>query len=294
MLLKKYKYKYRIIIIILFTVVGASINAIGVKYFMRPMKLVPLGATGTAFSIEQLGAKYLNLNLPYYYVYFVINIAIEIWAFFKLSRSLVIKSILYVVTFTLVSNFLPIGEWSHDTFVTTIAGGALNAIGNIMVLMVGGTAAGYTVIGLYLSRKLKKPMVGVVNTVSDVVNMGSLLPVIGIEVIILSLIASAVNSILIDKYHNQSNYVTLFIVTKYPNLFTSYANESLKRSATILESKGSYSRDDNYTVMLTLSKYRFSSVKKEVSKIDPNAHITIYNVNQIIGNMKSKIGKSIF
>lgn len=293
-LLNKLKFKYKIIIIILLTSLGAALNAIGVKYFMRPLHLVPLGATGSAFAVEQIALKLFNINIPYYYVYFVINIAVETWAFFKLSKSLVLTSILYVVIFTITSWIIPQIQITDDKFVNVVSGGMLNAIGNVLVLMVGGTAAGYTVIGLHLGKKLKKPMVGVVNTIGDILNMSILVFIFGVEVVILSLIASAINSIVIDKYHNQSNFVTLNIVTKNPNLFTSYANSKLKRTTTILKSTGSYTYEDNYTVVMTLSKYKFSSVKKDLSLIDPNAHITIYNVQQIIGNMKSTIGKSIF
>lgn len=293
-MLKKFKIKYRILIIILFTTLGAALNAVGVKYFMRPIHLIPLGATGTGFAIEQVGLKLFKVNIPYYYAYFLINLVVETWAFFKLSKTLVITSMLYVLVFTVVSWLIPEIHITKDTFVNVVAGGMLNAIGNVLVLMVGGTAAGYTVIGLYLGKKFKKPMVGVVNTTSDIINMGVLSLFFGIEVVILSAIASAINSIVIDKYHNQSKFVTLNIVTKNPNVFTSYATSKLKRTATLMKSVGSYSQEENYTVVLTISKYKFSMVKRELSLLDPKAHITIYNVDQIIGNMKSTIGKSIF
>lgn len=289
----KLKYKYRLIWIALLTIVGAAINAFGVKVFMRPMHLVPLGATGTAVVFEQIAKRFFNWNLSYIYLYFIINFIVAIWAYFKISKHLVYKSFLYVIAFTITSWVLPDFTLSNDKFINTVSGAMCNAIGNLFVMFVGGTAAGYNFIGLYLSSKYKKSMVGTVNTTNDIFSISIISMFFGVEKGIMSVIASVLNSFIIDKFHNQSNYVSLFIVTKKPNLFTHYATEKLNRSATLIDSIGSYSQTENTTLILTISKYKFSAVKRDLTKIDPNAHITIYNVSQIIGNMKSKVGKSV-
>lgn len=291
--MKNFKQKYRMLWILFFTVLGAAINAYGVKVFMRPMHLVPLGATGTAVVIEQLSKKFLNLNVSYIYSYFVINFIVATWAYFKISKHLVIKSFVYVIAFTITSWLVPDQLITNDKFINTVSGAMCNAIGNLFVMFVGGTAAGYNFIGLFLSAKFKKSMVGTVNTTNDIFSISIISMFFGLERGIMSVIASVLNSFIIDKFHNQSNYVSLFIVTKKPNLFTSYATEKLKRSATIIDSIGSYTQNENSTLILTISKYKFGMVKKELSQIDPNAHITIYKVEQIIGNMKSKIGQSV-
>lgn len=290
--LNKIKFKYRIWLILFLCIIAGAINALGVKLFMKSLNLVPLGSTGTSVVFEKLLKVFFNVKIPYYYFYFLLNISICIWSYYKLSKSLVYKSILYVMSFTIVSTIIPEYVITKDKFVNIMTGGSLNAISNIIVLYVGGTSAGYTLIGLFVSKKVKKSVVGATNTLGDIVDMSIMIFFNGVENIIMSILASVVCLLIVDRFHSQSNYISLFIVTKNPTLFITYASQKLKRSATIINSTGSYSLEKNKTVMLTISKQNFGLVKKELMAIDPKAYITIYNVNQIIGNMKSKVGKS--
>lgn len=290
--LKKMKKKYRIWIIILFCLLGGAINAVGVKWFMKPANLIPLGSTGTAVAIESIIKKISNFDIPYFYVYFVLNMSLAFWAYFNLSKSLVVKSIVYIFGFTLASNFVPQIKITDQSYIQVIAGGTFNALSSLTVMFVGGTAAGYSFIGLYLSKIKNKPLVGVANTMGDFINMSIMLLFNGLEKVIMSLIASVVSQLIVDKLYNQSNYVSIHIVTKNPNLFVNYASSKLKRSSTLLKSKGSYNYEDNVTVVITISKFKFGMVKKELTQIDPSAYITIYNVNQVLGNVSSKVGVS--
>lgn len=180
----------------------------------------------------------------------------------------------------------------NDTTLHIISAGLCNGFSNVILLFVGGSTAGYNFIGLYISKKIKKSYVGTFNLItnSTMIFIASL--IFGYERAIMSLVTAIINSIIIDKYHNQSKYVSLFIVTKKQNLFTEYINEKLQRSATCFDSIGSYTRESNKTIILTVSKHKFGAIKRDLKLIDPKAHITIFKVEQILGNMKSKIGES--
>lgn len=290
--MSNFSLKHRKKLIYLILIIAAFINAFGVKIFMKPMHTIPVGVTGLSVIIEQLFEKYLNIKFQYYYVYFVLNSSLALWAYFFVSKQVAIKSVLYIITFTLVSTFLPKFVITNDKFLNIVSGGFCNGFSNVILLFVGGSAAGFNFIGIYLSKKLQRSFVGQFNLITNSIIIGVATIIYGLERGIMSLITTIINSSIIDRYHQQSNFVSLFIVTKKPNLFTEYATEKLKRSSTIIDSIGSYSQTENNTVILTISKQKFGMVKKELSIIDPDAHITIFNVHQIIGNMKSKVGQS--
>lgn len=289
---ENFKLRHKKIIIPLILVLAAIINAFGVKIFMKPMHTIPVGVTGLAVIIEQLIERYLHFKFEYFYIYFVLNSSLALWAYFFVSKQVAIKSVLYIVTFTIVSTLLPKFVVTHDKFINIVSGGFCNGFSNVILLYVGGTAAGFNFIGVYLSRKLQRSFVGQFNLITNSTIIAVATFIFGMERGIMSFITTVINSTIIDRYHRQSNYVSLFIVTKKPNLFSVYATEKLKRSATILNSVGSYSQTENNTVILTISKQKLTLVKKELVKIDPQAHITMFEVSQIIGNMKSKVGQS--
>lgn len=280
------------VIIWLIIIFSAFVNAFGVKIFMKPLHAIPVGISGLAVLIEQVFEKFLNFKFEYYYIYLVMNVVLALWGWFFVSKSLVKKSALYIISFTIISRLLPEFSVSHDYFINIVSGAICNSMSNVILLYVGSSAAGFNFIGLFLSKKLQKGVVGKTNFTinSTVISIAGLL--FGLERAIISFITVMINSAIIDRFHNQANYVTLFIVTKKPNLFTEYATEHLKRTATILDSVGSYSQEKNYTILLTISKFRFGHLKKEISHIDKDAYITILSANQVIGNMKSKVGLS--
>ena len=82
------------------------------------------------------------------------------------------------------------------------------------------------------------------------------------------------------------------IVTNKPNLILEYATEGLKRTGTYFDSVGSYSRKENKTIFISISKVDYKRVLKEIKKIDEKSHTTVLKVKEISGNMKSLIGKS--
>lgn len=291
MINKRFKYIFKPIIIITIVIISALINAFGVKNFMHPMHLIPVGVPGLAIFLSKV-FSFFKINIPYYLLFLFINTSIGIWAYYKVSKNLVLKTILYIIMFTIFSKYIPVIYISKQPIVMVVGGAICNAVAGILLLFIGSSAGGYNFIGLYISKKKSKSYVGITNSILNYIVILLSIFLYSIEVAILSLIASTINAYLIDKFHNQSNYVSLFIVTKNPGVFSTYAVERLNRTATIIESKGSYSMSDNKTIILTLSKHKFGILKKELMQLDSEAHITIYNVNQIIGNMKSKIGKS--
>lgn len=286
------KKQLRYPLIFLLIILAAFLNAFSVKVFMKPLKVIPVGITGTSVLIEQLSEKFFHFKFPYYYLYAILNLSLASWAWFFLSKSTVIKSLIYIIVFFVTSRFVPDINLTNDQTLRIISGGLFNGFSNVILLFIGGSTAGYNFIGLYLSKKAKKSLVGSVNLWTNSVMIVIAGLIFGYERAIMSFVTALINSFLIDRYHNQSKFVSLFIVTNKPNLFTSYATEKLHRSATIISSVGSYSQQKNTTLILTLTKHKLGSVKRDLKNIDPNCHITIYNVNQIVGNMKSQVGES--
>lgn len=290
--LKRFAHRHANPIISIIVIFAACLNAFGVKVFMHPLNTIPAGTTGVSVLFSQLMEKFLHLKFEYYIVYLILNLVIAIWGWIFVSKALVKRSLLFIVTFTIVSKFLPTYFISDDKFVNIVSGGICNGVSNAILLFVGASSGGFDFLGLYLSKLKKKSYMGIVNMSINVSIISIAALIFGFERGIMSIIIVFINSSIIDRYHNQSNYVTLLIVTNKPNLFTEYCTERMKRTATIINSVGSYSQKPNFTIVTTMSKYKFAKVKKELLKVDPKAHITILNVNQVIGNMKSFVGKS--
>lgn len=173
-----------------------------------------------------------------------------------------------------------------------MSGAVSNAVSSIILIYVGSSVGGFNIVGLYFSRKYNKGLIGVVNNITNTIIIVSFIFIATLETGIASLIIAIISSIIVDRYHNQSNYLMLMIVTNNPKPIMEYSTEKLNRTGTLFNSIGSYTRNNNKTYMLTISKVNYKSVLKDIRKLDKSAHITILKVYGIEGNMRSIIGES--
>ena len=290
-MIRKFVKKHKTAMLIILTVVAAVINAFSVKTFIRELHLVPLGVPGVAIILENM-LKSFGIKAPYYYIFFTINLSLLLWCYFKISKEVAYKSLLYVVIFTFVSSFLPKVYISEDKFINIMSGAICNAASSLILIYVGSSVGGFNIVGLYFSKKSNKSQIGTINNITNTVIIFTFAFVSRIETAIASLIIAIVSSIIVERYHQQSNYLLLMIVTNKPNLILEYATEGLKRTGTYFDSVGSYSRKENKTIFISISKVDYKRVLKEIKKIDEKSHTTVLKVKEISGNMKSLIDKS--
>ena len=277
---------------ILITILAALINAFAVKVFLKPLEIVPLGVPGASILIQKI-LQTLHITFEYYYIFLLINIVLGVWGWFIVSKQLVIKTFFYVLMFTLFSRFIPTIHISNDKLLLTIFAGVFNALTSSLLLYIGSSIGGFTMIGIYLSKKFNKNIVGKTNMFINFTIILIFSLYTSIESGMYSIILSYISSFLIDKWHRQSNYVTLLLITKKTNIITEYINSKVKRTGTIINSIGSYSREENNTIIVTLSKANLEFYINDLKKIDEKIYINILKTDSIIGNSKSDVGTSL-
>ena len=114
---------------IVYLVLGCSLMAVGTSFFLLPNQLSTGGFTGIATIF------YYLFNFPLGTVIFILNIPFFIWAFLKVGRRLIIKSIIGTA---LLSTFIDVFEklpaLTEDRFLACIYGGVFIGIGLAFLL----------------------------------------------------------------------------------------------------------------------------------------------------------------
>lgn len=273
--------------------ISAAINAIGTKLFLVPEKLLPSGTAGVATGLEHIIKFYTNLNIHYYYLFFLINVPIIIWAFTKLKKSIIYKTILNVCCFTIISLFLPTNlEISQQPYVNAISGGFLLGLSNIILLYVGASGTGLDLIGLHINAKYNKNIMGKINATFNAIMYITYIPFSSYDKAFMSFIATIINSLITDRFHINSRYVLLLIVTKKHVLVNEYIVEKAKRGDILIDSMGGYSQVESKTIITAISKHKFKQTIRNLKKIDENIYTIVLPTEKIIGKMKSKVGES--
>lgn len=277
-----------------FIVLSALTKAFVATNLLHPLKMLPAGTTGIAMLLDEVFEKFLKIKIGYWAYFFVINIPMALWAYKKVNKAVVVKTIVYVVVFTLISKYMPHIEISKDKILVTLLSGIGIGTHISLMLYIGGTTGGVDLIGMYVSKKLNSDAVGKANNINNL----TIFTIISwlhnsIELGILSFIGSFLASMVVEKYHMQSNFIILMIVTKEKNLVNKYITEKIQRTNVIIDSHRGYNLESDNTMFVTLPKYRLRSVIKNIKIIDKRANLLTIPVEGVHHKVRSSVGESM-
>lgn len=288
-------------IFLVFIITSAFIKAVVTSLLLHPLGMLPAGTTGVSVLLALIVKEYLHLPDFGYWTYFaIINLPLAIWAYKKVNKMVVVKTIVYIVVFTFVSKFVDFLvnnyhiTFSHDHFLVTLLAGIGIGTHISLMLYIGGTTGGVDLLGMYVSKKLNSDAVGKINNINNLI----IFTIVSIlknqsEIGILSFITSFLASMVVEKYHMQSNFILLMIVSKHKNSVNKYITEKLQRTNVIMKSQRGYDLESDNTMFITLPKYRLRQVISNVKTIDPDANLLSIPIERVHHKVRSSVGESM-
>lgn len=253
--------RYRIQIKNLFlAVAGCIIFAIGVNFFVTPHGMYNGGIFGFAQLIRSLVVDVFKLNISdnidlVGILYFLINVPILYLAWKKLGRPFFIRTLITI-----------------DVLTSVIIGGLLAGFGMGLVLTAGFCAGGQDVIGVYFSKVNPRLTVGKISLIVNVFVFALMAFRYDIEIVIYSLIYTAVLSVTVDRFHMQNIITTLMVVTKEEGI-DKMITSTRGRGVTVWDGYGSYSGDATKIIFAVVNKFEVNLLVKDIKKLDPRAFI---------------------
>ena len=287
--IKKNKWPY----FIMFTIASAIVKAFVAKSLLEPAHMLPAGTTGISMALNMILKSSFNIEIGYWWMFFAINAPILVWAYTRVNRKVVIKTIIYVVCFTIISKYMPVFHVSDNVILLTLLGGIGVGTHISLMLYIGGTTGGVDLIGMYVSKKYNSEAVSTVNNFNNIIIFTILGYIIDPERGILSFIGAFLASMVVEKYHMQSNFTMLMIVSKRKNSINQYCTEKLKRTNIMIESHRGYNVESDNTMFITLPKYRLNQVLKDIKSIDNEAYMISIPVERVHHKIRSAVGESM-
>ena len=260
--------------------IGCIIMAIGTALFLLPNQLSSGGFTGIATIF------YYLFKLPLGTVIFALNVPFFIWAFFKIGKKLIIKSILGT---TLLSIFIDIFEkvspLTNDRFLACIYGGIFIGFGLALVLKANASTGGTDLITCI--AKAYKPYISTSNIIVavDVIIIGlNVLFFKKIEIGLYSAISIYLMGKMIDIVFEGVNFTKMvYIISQKYDEISKEIDNKLKRGSTGIYSKGMYTNEEKTMLLCVCSRNEVAKLKQIATKIDPKAFIVISNARETWG-----------
>ena len=259
---------------------GCFIMAMGTSLFLLPNQLSSGGFSGIATIIYYLFEFPLGITIV------ILNIPFFIWAFFRLGKELLIKSLagtVLLATFIDILDKVPV--LTGDRFLSCIYGGVCIGIGLALVLKSGSSTGGTDLI-TYIVRSYKP----YVRTSNFIVIVDIIIVTLNvfffkkIEIGLYSAIAIYLYGKLIDIVFEGVNFTKMmFIISNKYKEISEEVGKRLERGSTAIYAKGMYTREKKMMLLCVASRGEIARIKQIATRLDPKAFIIVVNARETWG-----------
>lgn len=269
----------------------AMISALNYQLFIFPNKFAPAGLNGICTIIQYV------TNFRVGYMSLMVNIPLALLVYFKVSKPLALRSMVYVLTFSiglLVLDHVDLSRFQYATDTGTSAilgplvGGIINGTCTARLFRTSAYTGGTDfVAALIHKRHPNQSVIGLIFTMNVIVAVSSYFVYdYEIEPVILCILYSFASTTVSDRVmKNTRSAVRMEIVTDHPEMLSETITKRLRHSATVIPAKGMYSGQETNVVICIISRSQLA-VMSEIIGSMPHTFAVISQVSQVMGNFK--------
>lgn len=264
-------------------VLGAYLISLSINMFLLPHKMTTGGASGIATILYYLS------NIPMGITILAINLPLFVIAIIKLGKKFVIKTIFSTV---LLSVFLELFKYDQviqttqiDLLMSCIFGGIISGIGLSLTFKAGASSGGSDLLANIIYKLTKiQSLSKVLMGIEIVIISGVIICFKDINLGLYSIIALFISTKVIDViFDGIYNTKVATIITKKGDQIVESILSELGRGATITNSIGAHSGEENTTITCVITRNQIASLKQIIRDNDNRAMMYITNANEAIG-----------
>lgn len=263
-----------------FIVIGCLLAAIGTGSFLLPNQLSSGGFAGIATIIYY----FYEINMATTII--ALNIPLFIIGFFKLGPKFILKTIFATFLYSiLIDYFEPNYPIIEDKFLASIYGGIFIGIGLALVLKANTSTGGTDLIAhIAQNYKINLKMSTIITLVDAIVIISNLFAFKNLEIGLYSVIAIYIIGKMIDIVFEGINFCkVIYIVSDKYDELVEIINTQIKRGATGLYGKGSYTHKNKMVIMCVSKRNDIEKIKTISKKIDPESFIIVTDAREVYG-----------
>jgi uncharacterized membrane-anchored protein YitT (DUF2179 family) len=267
----------------LFFELGAFLAAVGLEEFLIPNKIIDGGITGVSIITSYLS------HLPLGIFILVLNIPFLIFGYKQIGKTFVISTLFSVTSLSFwVSILHPVPVITSDLLLATVFGGIILGIGVGIVIRYGGSLDGTEIIAIFLNKKTGFS-VGEIIMFFNIFILASAGFVFGWDKAMYSLIAYFIAYKIIDvTIDGLDETKAALIITDKGGEIAEVITARLGRGVTFLEAKGGFTGQSKNAIYSVVTRLEIVKLKSIVNDIDPEAFMTISDVNDVMGGKHKK------
>ena len=265
----------------------AMICALSYEVFIFPNKFAPAGLNGICTMVQYV------FDISVGYLSLLINLPLAIWIYFSVSKPLALRSMVYVVTFSvalLVLDHVDLSAFAYSSQSSAIlgplVGGIINGACYSQLLKASAYTGGTDFIAALIHKNHpEKSIFGLIFTMNAAVAILSYFVYdYKMEPVILCILYSFASSTLSEKVVKSGRTAVRFeIITDHPQELSDAIIHKLRHSATLIPAKGVYSGRDTNVLICIVNRTQVAALSAIIRR-HSNTFAVISQVNEVMGN----------
>ena len=269
----------------------ALIAAVNYEIFVFPNKFAPAGLNGLCTMVQHIAGISVG------FLSLIINIPLAIWVYFEISKPLAVRSMVYVVTFSVAILILDRVDLSAFYYVTEtgtsailgplVAGIIWGGCYNLLVQCSAYSGGTDFIAAIIHKRKPEQNMFYLIFALNVVIALLSFFVYdYKIEPVILCILYAFTSSTVTDRLtKNGRSAIRFEIVTDYPNEISNEIITKLHHSATLVPGKGMFMGKPTNILICVVNKSQMAALSRIVRKY-PYTFAVMSSVSEVMGNFK--------
>ena len=251
---------------------GSFLFCFAINFFVVPNNLYTGGVLGVSQLLRSFINETFDISASFDFsgvIYYMINIPLFILAYKSIGKTFFFRTLFAVSIQSVLLSIIPSKLLVDDVLTNVVVGGLIAGTGAGMILSSGASTGGTDIVGLALAKKNNHFSVGKLGLLINIFIYGIAGVKYGIATMIYSIIYSAVDSLMVDKMHEQNICSTAFIFCKEnPKEINDFIKNELNRDFTYWYAKGGYDDSRTYIIYTALTKYELIKLERNLKRFN--------------------------
>ncbi|ASW44263.1 YitT family protein [Clostridium isatidis] len=269
--------------------IGVILVAVALEYFFIPNDIAAGGVTGLAVVIT----KYIPVISTGSLV-FIMNLILFIVGFIFLGKAFGLKTIVASLLLSgimiFIEQFFSPFALTEDLMLAAIFGTAITALGMGIIFNVNASTGGTDIVAKILNDYFNIDVGKSLLAVDFIITLLGALT-FGLDKGLYAMLTVVMNGILIDKViEGFKKCKEVIIISTENHKISQFIMNDLDRGCTYLKGIGAFSGEETRVIYAVLGRSEFIRLKQYISKVDPQAFITVGEVHEVMGEGFGDLG----
>lgn len=262
---------------------GVFLGSIGLKAFLLPNGFLDGGATGIAILVSRQTGVNISILLLF------ISLPFLILGLYKLSRNIIIKSIVAITALSILIGLESFPTITEDKLLIAIFGGMLLGSGIGIAIRNGAVLDGSEILGIYVFDQFGVS-IGKTILAFNIILFAVTAVIVSVEVALYSILTYIVTAKFIDFFiKGFEDFIGITIVSQYSKEVEDRILHDLGAGITVYKAAAGYGStgksEDRRVIQTIINRIHLRKIHRIIDHIDPDAFIIEFDVNNVKGGV---------